>query len=126
MDVVSYTHSVNTQMFGIYEISALSRFFFTPCWYVVSFTQAVKTVGFSIDTPGSSHHTAKTSMASSEYTPLGGFEPKTTKNRLLETTRFLDHNTKVRKLKHQKFRLHTVVWFSRLAKNPVLNSTNRP
>ena len=23
---------------------------------------------------------------SSEYTPLGGFEPKTTKNRLLETT----------------------------------------
>ena len=25
-------------------------------------------------------------MASSEYTPLGGFEPKTAQNRLLETT----------------------------------------
>ena len=49
VDVVSYTQSVNTQRFGIYEISALSRFFFTPCWYVISFTQAVKTVGFSID-----------------------------------------------------------------------------
>ena len=36
--------------------------------------------------PGSSYPTAKTSLASLEYTPLGGFEPKTTKNRLLETT----------------------------------------
>ena len=49
VDVVSYTQSENTQRFCIYEISALSRFFFPPCWYVISFTRAVKIVGFSID-----------------------------------------------------------------------------